>query len=154
MDAVLESCDLVMASNIHGWNVVSGSVQDGEIAICSKELNMFEVSDEGSKKIGQFLEGSEGRQTIRVLLTEGGWRGPYLVMALDEQKEADEVFTEKGVTIVIERELFERVKPIRIGYTHSSLGSGYTLESQLMKDMKGVSAGCHEICDSCNTVKR
>ncbi len=52
---------------------------------------MFEVSEEASEKIKQFLEGREGLQTIRVLMTDGGWRGPYLVMALDEQKEDDEV---------------------------------------------------------------
>ncbi|MGB6064201.1 MAG: IscA/HesB family protein [Desulfomonilaceae bacterium] len=112
---------------------------------------MFEVSEEASEKIKQFLEGREGLQAIRVLMTEGGWRGPYLVMALDEQKEDDEVFTERGVTFVIEKALFERVKPIRIGYTHSTLGSGYTLESELMKDVKGVSVGCHDIFNSCNT---
>ena len=115
---------------------------------------MFEVSEEASEKIKQFLEGREGLQAIRVLMTEGGWRGPYLVMALDEQKEDDEVFTERGVTFVIEKALFERVKPIRIDYTHSTLGSGYTLESELMKDMKGVSVGCHDICDSCDTATR
>ncbi len=73
---------------------------------------MFEVSDEASEKINQFLEGREGIQVIRVLMTEGGWRGPYLVMALDELKEDDEVFTEKGVTFVIEKNLWERVQPI------------------------------------------
>jgi iron-sulfur cluster assembly protein len=115
---------------------------------------MFEVSEEASEKIKQFLEGREGLQVIRVLMTEGGWRGPYLVMALDEQKEDDEVFTEKGVTFVIEKALFERVKPIRIDYTHSTLGSGYTLKSELMKGMKVVSLGCHEICSSCDTATR
>jgi iron-sulfur cluster assembly protein len=115
---------------------------------------VFEVSEEASEKIKQFVEGREGLQAIRVLMTEGGWRGPYLVMALDEQKEDDEVFTERGVTFVIEKALFERVKPIRIGYTHSILGSGYTLESELMKDVKGVSVGCHDICDNCETATR
>ncbi len=115
---------------------------------------MFEVSEEASEKIKQFLEGRERLQAIRVLMTEGGWRGPYLVMALDEQKEDDEVFTDRGVTFLVEKALLERVKPVRIGYTHSTLGSGYTLESELLKDMKGVSVGCHEIFDSCRTVTR
>jgi iron-sulfur cluster assembly protein len=115
---------------------------------------MFEVSEEASKKIKQFQEGRERLQAIRVLMTDGGWRGPYLVMALDEQKEGDEVFTERGVTFVIEKALFERVKPIRIGYTHSTLGSGYRLESELMKGTKGVNVGCHEICDSCDAAMR
>ena len=115
---------------------------------------MFEVSDEASEKIRQFLEGREGLKSIRILMTEGGWKGPYLVMALDEQNENDEVFTAKGVTFLVEKALFERVKPIRIGYTHSTLGSGYTLESELLKGMKGVSVGCHEICNSCQDLPR
>ena len=115
---------------------------------------MFEVSEEASEKIKQFLEGREGLQAIRVLMTEGGWRGPYLVMALDGQKEDDAVFTVRGATFVVEKALFERVKPVRVDYTHSTLGSGYTLESRLMKDLKGVTVGCHEICDSCSTVTR
>jgi iron-sulfur cluster assembly protein len=115
---------------------------------------VLQITEEASEKIKQFLEGREGQQAIRVLMTEGGWRGPYLVMALDEQKEDDEVFVATGVTFVIEKALFEWVKPIRIGYTHSTLGSGYTLESELMKEVKGVSVGCHDICDSCSTIPR
>ena len=113
---------------------------------------MFKVTEEALEQIKHFLEGQEGLQPIRILMTEGGWRGPYLVMALDEQKEDDEIFTERGATFVIEKELFERVKPIRIEYTHSTLGSGYTIKSELMKDLKGVNVGCHEICNSCDTV--
>jgi len=109
---------------------------------------MFEVSEEASEKIKRFLEGREGLQPIRILMTEGGWKGPYLVMALDQQKKDDEVFTERGVTFLIERALLERIKSIRIDYTHSTLGSGYTLKSELMKDAKDVSV-CHEICGSC-----
>ena len=110
---------------------------------------MFEVSEEASHKIKQFLEGREALQCIRILKTEGGWRGPYLVMALDEQQKSDEVLTDRGVTFLVEKALFERVKPIRIGYTHSTLGSGYTVESELMKDLKGVNVGCHDICNNC-----
>ena len=113
---------------------------------------MFEVSEEAMEKIKQFLAEQEAPQAIRVLMNEGGWRGPHLIMALDAQKEDDEVGTERGATFVIEKALFERVEPIRIGYTHSTLGSGYTLESELMKGLKGVGVGCHEICNSCDKV--
>jgi hypothetical protein len=54
----------------------------------------------------------------------------------------------KGTTFLVENKLFERVKPIRIGYTHSTLGSGYTLKSELMKDARDINV-CHEICDNC-----
>jgi iron-sulfur cluster assembly protein len=115
---------------------------------------MLEVSTEASEKIKEFLSEQEGPKTIRVLMTEGGWRGPYLVMALDEQKEDDEVFTVEGVTFVIEKALFERIKPILIEYTHSTLGAGYTLKSELLKGVEGVNVGCHDICSSCDTLKR
>ena len=115
---------------------------------------MIEVSEEASEKIKQFLEKQEGLPPIRILMTEGGWRGPYLVMALDERNDNDEVFTERGATFIVEKALFKRVKPIRIGYTHSTLGSGFTIESELMKNMQGGSVGCHEICDSCHDIPR
>jgi Fe-S cluster assembly iron-binding protein IscA len=60
---------------------------------------MFDVSGEASEKIKQFLEGREGVQATRILMTEGGWKGPQLVMALDEQKEDDEVFTRSGAGV-------------------------------------------------------
>ncbi|OPY00200.1 MAG: Iron-sulfur cluster insertion protein ErpA [Syntrophorhabdus sp. PtaU1.Bin002] len=112
---------------------------------------MFEVSEKASEKIKQFLGGREGSQFIRILMTEGGWRGPYLVMALDEKKENDQVFTEKGVTFLVEKALFDRVKPITIDYTESTLGNGYTLKSELMK---GAVAGCESnICESCEDAR-
>ena len=110
---------------------------------------MFEVSEEAAEKIKQFLEGREGPQSIRVLMTERGWKNPVLVMALDEKKEDDEVFTEKGVTFLIGKSLFEKVKPVRIGYTNSTLGSGYTLTSELTKYLKNVDTECHDIYHSC-----
>jgi iron-sulfur cluster assembly protein len=115
---------------------------------------MFEVTEEASEKIGQFMADQQGPQAIRILMTEGGWKGPHLVMALDEQKADDEVITDRGVTFIVEKTLFERVKPIRIGYTHSTVGSGYTLDSQLFKDVKNVNVGCHDICSSCDTIPR
>lgn len=112
---------------------------------------MFEVSEEASGKIKQFLEDSKTSQPIRILMNEGGWKGPHLVMALDEQREDDEAFTEYGVTFVVEKSLYERVKPIRVGYTHSTVGEGYTIDSELMKEAKGHGVGCHEICASCES---
>jgi Fe-S cluster assembly iron-binding protein IscA len=50
---------------------------------------MFEVSEEAMEKIKQFLAEQEAPQAIRVLMNEGGWKGPHLIMALDAQKEDD-----------------------------------------------------------------
>ena len=115
---------------------------------------MFEVSEEASERIRKFLEENAGLKSIRVLTTEGGWRGPYLVMALDEQKPGDEVFVDRGVTFLVEKALFEKVKPIRIGYTHSTLGAGYTIHSELPKLVKNVLGGCDEIYKNCMDIPR
>jgi iron-sulfur cluster assembly accessory protein len=108
---------------------------------------MVEVSEEAIKKIKQFLEEQEGLQSIRILMTEGGWRGPYLVMELDEPKENDHVFTEGGVTFLVEKTLLDKAKTVKIDYVHSAMGSGYTLKSDLLKD---IVEGCEtNICQTC-----
>ncbi len=58
-------------------------------------------------------------------------------MALDESQENDSVFTDRGVTYVIEKDLLEKVKPIRIDFIDSDTGAGFTLSSNLQK-----SGGC------------
>ena len=107
---------------------------------------MFEVSEKASEAIKHFLEGREGPQSIRILMTEGGWKGPYLVMALDEPKENDQVFSERGATFLIEKELFDRVKPISIDYVLNAMGGGYMLKSELLN---GVGCECDSICETC-----
>ena len=107
---------------------------------------MFAVSDKASEMIKVFLKGSDESQPIRVLLDEGGWKGPHLVMATDDRKENDQVFVEKGLTFLIEKELFDRAKPIIIDYVESTLGAGFTLKSELMK---GSVLECDNIREHC-----
>lgn len=107
---------------------------------------MFEVTDRALEMIKKFQEGSEGPRSIRILMTEGGWKGPYLVMALDNQKEDDQVFTVKDVTFLVAKSLLDQVKPITVDYVESALGPGYTLKSGLLKDLGGI---CSSICESC-----
>lgn len=52
-------------------------------------------------------------------------------MALDESQENDSVFTDRGVTYVIEKDLLEKVKPIRIDFSDAEGGAGFTLSSNL-----------------------
>ena len=108
---------------------------------------MIEASEEAIKKIKQFLEEQEGPESVRILMTEGGWRGPYLVLALDEPKENDQVFMEGGVTFLIEKTLLDRAKFVKIDHVDSPTGSGYTLKSDLLKDT--VEACETNICQTC-----
>jgi Fe-S cluster assembly iron-binding protein IscA len=107
---------------------------------------MFEVTDKAAEKINEFLKGCEKPRPIRLLVTDGGWRGPYLVMALDDRKETDEVFTEKGATFLVEKTLWERTKPIEIDYVLNDMGGGYILKSELLTKHTEVCKGIHETC--------
>ncbi len=110
---------------------------------------MLELSERASEVIKkQFLEGREGSQSIRILMTDGGWKGPYLVLAFDEPRESDHLFTERGVTFLVEKTLLDRVKPINIDYVEGTLGSGFTLKSALMKG-EDVNINCEGISGSC-----
>lgn len=54
-------------------------------------------------------------------------------LVLDEPREEDEVFQEGGITYVIQKELYEQVKPIHLDYVQTSRGEGYRISANLDK---------------------
>ena len=54
-------------------------------------------------------------------------------MALDEPREDDQVFDESGVTYIVNKQLFEQVKPIQIDFVKNDRGSGYRISANLGK---------------------
>lgn len=115
---------------------------------------MFEVSEEAFEKVKQFLESSEERKPIRILALERDWKIPSLVMALDDEKDDDEVFKKDEVTFLVRKTLFEKAKPIRISYTHSTLGAGYVLKSAFSDAMEGLEEmTCNSIYSDCQHIE-
>lgn len=114
---------------------------------------MLEVTETALAEIKRFLEAQQESQPIRILLTEGDWKGPRLVMALDEHREDDHVLTHSGVTFLVEKTLIERTKPIKIDYVHSTLGAGFTIRSSLLKNTEAADVSCESICRSCADVE-
>jgi Fe-S cluster assembly iron-binding protein IscA len=62
-------------------------------------------------------------------------------MTLDESQENDIVFTDRGIDYLIEKNLFEEVKPVKVDFQRSFRGSGFRLTSNLSKRM-GFGGGC------------
>jgi Fe-S cluster assembly iron-binding protein IscA len=62
-------------------------------------------------------------------------------MALDEPRDNDEVFDDKGLKYVIEKELLEKVQPIRVDFVNSPMGSGFNISSNMP-----VGASCGSSC--------
>jgi len=65
-------------------------------------------------------------------------------MALDESKQNDEVFEDRGVTYLVEKELFEQIKPIAVEFITTPRGGGFKLTSSL----KPAESACGS-CTSC-----
>jgi iron-sulfur cluster assembly protein len=63
-------------------------------------------------------------------------------MALDEPQASDEVFDEKGIKFIIEKDLFDRAKPISVDFVQSAMGAGFMIKSELSKGGEG--------CGSCS----
>ena len=54
-------------------------------------------------------------------------------MVPDEPHDDDMSFTDQGITFVVSKELYERVKPIRVDFVDSPMGSGFQISSYLAK---------------------
>jgi Fe-S cluster assembly iron-binding protein IscA len=62
-------------------------------------------------------------------------------MALDEPQEQDVILTEQDIKFVIDAELLEKTKPIKIDFIDTPDGSGFELKSNLPSG-----GGCGDTC--------
>ena len=86
---------------------------------------MFTVTQEARDQIALYFE-KNNKKPIRLLLNNG-CRGPHLAMALDEQHQDDIGYDVDGVTYVIEKSLFQRIRPVTIHFSEQ----GFVIDSKL-----------------------
>ena len=103
---------------------------------------MFEVTEKASLMIKDFLKDREELPTIRLMLAQGGWSGPALGLALDELRDNDESFDDKGLTFVVEKEFYEKIKPITIDYVTTPMGEGFQISSNLPQPESACGTSC------------
>ena len=104
---------------------------------------MLEITEKASEMIKEFLKDREEIPAIRIMLSQGGCSGPSLGMALDEPRENDREFDDRGIKFVVEKALYERIKPIKVDYVTSPAGAGFNIVS----DMPAEPSSC---CSSCS----
>ncbi|MBA4423232.1 MAG: iron-sulfur cluster assembly accessory protein [Syntrophus sp. (in: bacteria)] len=64
-------------------------------------------------------------------------------MALDESTTGDEVFEDRGVKFLVEKTLYEKVKPIEVDFIDTPRGGGFKLNSSLSQESAcGSSCSC------------
>jgi len=66
-------------------------------------------------------------------------------MALDELKENDQEFDDRGIKYVVENSLYDRIKPIKVDYVTSAMGAGFNI----MSNMQAPPPSCGGSCGSC-----
>ena len=104
---------------------------------------MFEVTEKANEMIQEFFKDKEEVSCIRIFLSQGGWSGPALGMALDEPKDDDEVIDENGITYLINKQLYEQANPINVDFISTGMGSGFSISSKLSSgDGCGSSCSC------------
>ena len=62
---------------------------------------------------------------IRIFLAGIGWGGPKFNLALDEQKENDEIYSENSVNFVADKNLIDQYKGFKIDYSSFFLQRGF-----------------------------
>jgi Fe-S cluster assembly iron-binding protein IscA len=97
---------------------------------------MIDVTLAAQDQVLAYFEGKESK-SVRIFLNNG-CGGAQLAMAVDEKTPKDKVFEYKGVEYVMDRELLDQAKPVRVDYSNN----GFRLESSLK-----LSSGC----SSCGT---
>lgn len=103
---------------------------------------MLEITEKASEMIKDFLKDKDEIQAIRIMLSQGGCSGPGLGMALDEPRDDDREFEDSGIKFIVENSLYERVKPIKVDYVESHMGSGFNITSSMPVQASSCGSSC------------
>ncbi|HNR14475.1 MAG TPA: hypothetical protein PLG17_07970 [Thermodesulfobacteriota bacterium] len=63
-------------------------------------------------------------------------------MALDEPQDDDETFASNGVSFVINKELFEQVKPVKVDCVQTTMGPRFSIDSKLSREKSANCGSC------------
>jgi len=103
---------------------------------------MIELTQNATSQLDSYFTGKE-KAPIRVFVTSDGCSGPGLALALDEATETDDVFDVSGYQFVVDKELMEQAKPIKIDLSPM----GFQIESSIVFP-EGGGCGCGSTCGS------
>lgn len=103
---------------------------------------MITVTDGAREELEAFFADKE-KTPVRVYLAPGGCSGPRLALALDEPRETDQVFEDKGFSFCMESALHEQTQGVIIdaGYMGFSVQPAVPL-AQAGSGCSGCGGGC------------
>jgi iron-sulfur cluster assembly protein len=94
---------------------------------------MITITDKGAEKVREFLasQGNESSETagLRVGVRGGGCSGFQYALAFDNQRDGDEIFTDHGLKLLVDRESLAYVRGAVIDYVEALTGAGFKVEN-------------------------
>ncbi len=101
---------------------------------------MLEVTDLANEKLLEYMKSNNISSLLRVAIMPGGCSGPALGLALDDEKETDESFTQQDLTFIVEKSLLQQCGTITVDYVDAGNRSGFTISSA--NPLPGAGGGC------------
>ena len=91
---------------------------------------MVNLTDIAAQKVGEFLTGQEQAEAgLRVAVRGGGCSGFQYQLALDEQRDGDQIFEHDGIRIIVDEMSLRYVDGSTVDYTESLMGSGFQVNN-------------------------
>ena len=93
---------------------------------------MIEITDKGAEKVHEFLSSQQADVSVaglRVGVRGGGCSGFQYQLAFDEQREHDEVFEIKGLSLLVDHEALSYVDGSEIDYVDALIGAGFKVNN-------------------------
>lgn len=81
------------------------------------------ISDTASEYLKNELRSKGLDKSLRVFVSGLGWGGPIFGIALDEQRDNDNIYNVNGVNILFDKETSEYTKGFEIDYKKSVFGN-------------------------------
>lgn len=101
---------------------------------------MLEVTAQANDKLVEYMQENNMTSSLRVFIAQGGCSGPSLALALDEEKEGDEIFQKEKLVFLVEKALLDQCGSIRVDYVDAAGRSGFSVQSA--NALPGAGGGC------------
>ena len=92
---------------------------------------MVTLTDKAAEKVTAFLDSQETavEAGLRVGVKGGGCSGFQYALALDEQRDGDQVFEDRGIRLIVDEQSLGYVDGSVVDYTESLMGAGFEVKN-------------------------
>jgi iron-sulfur cluster assembly protein len=92
---------------------------------------MVTLTEKAAEKVTAFLESHDPAPEagLRVGVKGGGCSGFQYALALDEQRDGDQVFEDRGIRLIVDAQSLRYVDGSVVDYTESLMGAGFEVKN-------------------------